>query len=239
MQNSLYVGLSGQLALQRKLELVANNVANMNTVGFRSENAVFTDYLTKAEEGRKVSFVVDRSTYTDMRPGTFQKTGNDLDVAVSGDGWLQVGTAQGVRYTRDGRMNLDAQGQLVSVSGDPVLDTGGQPIEIPDDVARIDIRKDGSIVEGDRVFGRIGLARFNQLDSLQRQENGLYRTDEVPQPAEQAELVQGMVESSNVRPILEMTEMINLSRAYEQASAMAENSHNVERKGIDKLGSVS
>ncbi|WP_119461182.1 flagellar basal-body rod protein FlgF [Rhodospirillaceae bacterium SYSU D60014] len=239
MQTPLYVGLSGQLALRRQLDVVANNVANMNTVGFRAENSLFAEHLAKAEEGRKVAFVVDRATYTDMRMGAFEKTGNDFDVAIRGDGWLQVETPQGIRYTRDGRLNMDPDGMLVTVNGEPVLGADGQSIQIPEDAARIDIRKDGTIVEGDRVFGRIGVVRLDDLATMEREANGLYRTAGEPQPADGAQLLQGMVETSNVQPIVAMTELITLSRAYQQAAEMVDNAHSVERKGIDKLGKIS
>lgn len=239
MQTPLYVGLSGQLALQRQLEVVANNVANMNTVGFRAENSLFAEHLAKAEEGRKIAFVVDRATYTDMRMGGFEKTGNEFDVAIRGDGWLQVDTPQGMRYTRDGRLNLDPDGLLVTLNGEPVLGADGQTIQIPTEATRIDIREDGTILEGEQVYGRIGVVRLENLGGLQREANGLYRTDGEAQPAEGAQLIQGMIEASNVQPIMAMTEMIALSRAYEHAASMVDNAHNTERKGIDKLGKIS
>ena len=239
MQTPLYVGLSGQLALRRRLEVVANNVANMNTVGFRAENSLFAAHLVRAEQNRQVAFVVDRATYTDMRAGTFEKTGNTLDVAIRGDGWLQVETPDGVRYTRDGRLNLSADGFLVTVNGEPVLDLEGQPIQIPEDVSAVDIRKDGTIMEGDRVFGQIGVVRLENLDALVREANGLYRASGEPVPSDGAELIQGMLESSNVQPIVAMTELIDLSRAYERVSSLVDNTHEVERKAIDRLGQVS
>jgi len=144
-----------------------------------------------------------------------------------------------VRYTRDGRLNLSADGFLVTVNGEPVLDLEGQPIQIPEDVSAIDIRKDGTIMEGDRVFGQIGVVRLENLDALVREANGLYRASGEPVPSDGAELIQGMLESSNVQPIVAMTELIDLSRAYERVSSLVDNTHEVERKAIDRLGQVS
>lgn len=238
MQTQIYVGLSGQLALRRQLDVVANNIANMNTAGFRAEKVLFDAHMEKAQEGRSVSFVVDRNSYTDMRAGKMERTGNPLDVAINGDAWLQVGTPEGLRYTRDGRLNLDADGRLVTMDGNPVLDNGGGEITIPQDAARVEILKDGTIGDGERVFGQIGRVRPADNQTMTREASGLYSAPGQPEAAEDAEFQQGMIEGSNVQPVLAMTELVAISRAYEQTKTMVEGGDETLRGAIRTIGRI-
>ncbi|ACI97666.1 flagellar basal-body rod protein FlgF [Rhodospirillum centenum] len=244
MENSLYVALSQQMAVRRMLDVTANNVANMNTAAFRAERPVFDAFVEKAGKGQKVAFVIDRATYTDTRDGTVASTGNPLDVAVRGDAWLSVATPDGIRYTRDGRLNRDPDGRLVTLDGYPVLDEGGGEITLPEDVGAIAITADGAIrapavdSENGEVeeLGRLGLARLPAAGDLERDGSGLVRYDGDPLPAEGATLIQGAVEGSNVQPITEMVRLVELTRAYGQANRMVESEHERQKTAISKLG---
>ncbi|WP_207477353.1 flagellar basal-body rod protein FlgF [Arenibaculum pallidiluteum] len=237
MENPLYIGLSRQIALRRQLEVVANNIANMNTVGFRADRMLFEAAIERA--GRKsteeVAFTIDRATYTDTQAGPMRQTGNPLDVAIDGDGWLRVDTPEGERFTRDGRMARSEAGQLVTISGHAVLDDGGLPIDLPAETAAIEISPEGRISADGAPLARIGVVRFADEQSMTRQADGLFASDQ-PQQAAGARIVQGMLESANVRPIVEMSRMMELTRDYQSVTKMIEEGQELLRGAISRLG---
>ena len=172
MENMLLVGLSRQMTLERQLDVVANNVANINTTGFKADRSLFEEYLrSPAHEDnfvpadRRVSFVHDRATFHDFAAGPSEQTKNPLDIAIDGNAFLVVQTAAGERYTRDGGLQINNQGQLVTASGDAVLGTSGPIVFQPTDKA-INIAPDGNItvVEGtgrtNSVRGKLRLVNF-------------------------------------------------------------------------------
>lgn len=241
MENPLYIGLSRQVALRRHLEVVANNIANMNTVGFRADRMLFETAMERvgSKRGEQVAFTIDRATYTDTRPGSFRETGRALDLAIEGDGWIGVETPEGVRYTRDARLSRAEDGSLVTVGGHPVLDDGGQPLEVPPDAEAIAIGPDGTVTVDGNPLARIGLVRFEDQQGMRRGEQGLHATEEAPQPAPDARFAQGKVESANVQPIVEMARMMDLSRDYQAVSRMVEEGHELLRSAIGRLGKAT
>src|SRR5438132_2112611 len=151
MENAVLIGLSRQTALQRELDVVANNIANMNTTGYKADGAVFAEYLNVTARGaqfvtanQRVSFVQDRATWHDMSPGPVQQTGNPLDVAIDGNAFLVVQTQRGERYTRNGALQLNAAGELVTSEGDRVQGDGGPIVLQPND-RDISINKEGPV----------------------------------------------------------------------------------------------
>lgn len=239
MQTQIYVGLSAQLALRRQLDTVANNIANMNTAGFRAEKVLFDAHLERTQDKRHVAYVIDRTSYTDMRAGKFEVTGNPLDVAINGDAWLMVDTPNGPRYTRDGRLNLDGEGRLVTLDGHAVLDQGGGEIAVPQDVAgRIEILKDGTVGDGEQVFGQIARMRPQDVQTMMREASGLYSAPGAFEAAIDAEIRQGVIEGSNVQPVVAMTELMSISRAYEQAKSMVENNDDTLRNAVRTIGRI-
>jgi flagellar basal-body rod protein FlgF len=239
MENPLYIGLSRQVALRRQLEVVANNIANMNTVGFRADRVLFDAAMEQAGQtrGDRIALTIDKATYTDTSQGTFVPTGNALDVAISGDGWLGVATPDGLRYTRDGRMQRNEAGELVNLNGYPVLDDGGQPLVIPEDRTAISIAPDGTVTADGEVMARLGLSAFAEPQAMIRGANGLYEPgDQDPQPAPEAKLAQGNIESSNVQAVVEMTRMMDMTRDYQAVSRMVEEGHELLRGAIGRLG---
>ncbi|PWC42572.1 flagellar basal-body rod protein FlgF [Azospirillum sp. TSO22-1] len=237
MDNSLYVGLSRQVALRRQLEVVANNIANMNTAGFRGERMLFEAAMEPGgtRPNDRIAFTIDRATYTDMRQGGFKETGNPYDVAIDGDGWLQVQTPDGVRYTRDGRMRRDNEGQLVNVNGHPVVDDNGQPISIPSDRSHVSVSTDGVVSADNEMIGRLRPVRFDNPQALRQVGDVLFAADAPARPAPQARLVQGKVEQSNVQGIAEMTRMMELSRDYQSVTRMVDEGQDLLRSAINRL----
>lgn len=240
MENALLVGLSAQIALRRNMDIIANNLANVSTAGFKRETPMFEELLAAVEADtgsmREVSFVRDWGILRDMTSGPLLQTGSAFDVAVEGDGMLVVRTPQGDRYTRDGHMKIDAQGQLVTSTGDPILGDGG-PIAVPPGVTDIKIATDGTISGPAGVIGRLSVVAFPPR-ALHKEGKNLYSADEAPQPTQNARILQGMVERSNVEPVYEMTQMIEVLRAYQHSTEQLNATDDLIRRALQRLGEV-
>lgn len=234
MENPIYIGLSRQTALRREMSVVANNIANMNTSGFRKEMMINQAYIERQHIGSKLDFVIDKGTAIDFTPGKLDVTGNTFDLAVDGPGYFQVDDGQGIKYTRNGTFFLDDQNRLVSQPGHPVVDPNGNPIVIPSGGASIEIAPDGTVFDGEEVVGRIGIVEFDENYKLRKEKDSLYVTDETPKAALNSRVMQGMIERSNVDPIYEMTNMIEVHRSYDAVKKMidkeTERQQNVVRR---------
>ncbi len=252
MENSLLVGLSRQMVLERQLDVVANNVANVNTNGFKADQQLFEEYLTSGAHednfrgnDRRVSYVQDRGTYRDFSQGSFQRTDNPLDIAIQGGGFLAVQTADGERYTRDGSLHVNNTGQLVTTSGDLVLGTGG-PITLQQTDHDINISPDGTVtvVEGtnptDSIRAKLRLVNFADPQAAQKQGNNLYAAQNgaVPQQDTKSTIQQGYVEKSNVNAVGEMSHMVEVMRSYQQVATMLQNQSDLRKNAIEKLADV-
>lgn len=238
MENATYVALSSQLALQRQMDVLANNIANLSTPAFKGERMLFAEYLAQVPGGQSIAYVQDVGTSRDTRQGPLSRTGNPLDVALQGDGYIAVQSPAGPRYTRNGHFQLDAQGQLVTSQGYPVLGEGGQPVTLPPGASGISIAPDGTIATRQGVAGRLQVVDFAQPQALLAKAGGLYATDEAPQPAAGTRLMQGMIEESNVQPILEMTRLMAAARSVGAAKEFIDGESERQRNAIDKLGKV-
>lgn len=218
MSNTLTIALTRQMAMEHKMDVLANNLANASSTGFKSEQLLFVEYLSKPDENGSISLVQDLSVIRNYGQGPLRKTNNPLDVAVNGKGWFAVDTPQGRFYTRDGAFRLDASGQLVTGNGDLVLNRSGEPIVFTPDETNIEIAKDGTIsTSAGRKEGRLGVFTFADENVLKKAGGNLYSTLETPQKAIDATVVQGMIEQSNVQSIIEITNMIAALRAYQSA----------------------
>lgn len=241
MDNTTFVALSRQMTLRRELDIVANNIANADTAGFKVESL-----MSAAEQRRPakdvgidhpVRFTLDTGVARDFGQGALKQTGNPFDVGVEGDGFLSVTTEVGTRYTRDGRLGMDATGRLVTKAGDPVLDDGGAEITLRPGGGAPFIAANGAVSQGDAVVGKIAVVRFDNLSALSKEGDGRYAADGVePVPAPDVQLKQGMVESSNAQPVLEVVKLIELSRAYERMTKMVDQSQDLSRRAVERLG---
>jgi flagellar basal-body rod protein FlgF len=234
MENAGYIALSQQVALARQLEVIANNMANASTPAYKSESAQFNEYLIQADDGTPLSFVEDATLLRDWSAGTLRPTGNPLDLAINGDGYFVVSTPDGDRYTRNGRFALDAAGQVVTGDGNPVLGDGG-PIVMPTEDANLTVAADGTVSSEQGTIGKIRLVRFADPQALEAIGAGLYKTDASPEPDGASKLSQGMVEDSNVQPIIEMTNLIQVTRDYEAAQKIIDEEHERELRAIAGL----
>jgi flagellar basal-body rod protein FlgF len=253
MENALLVGLSRQSALRRELDVVANNIANMNTSGFKADGSVFAEYLQSSARGehfptpdRRISFVHDRMTWHDMSPGNIQQTGNPLDVAIDGNAFFAVQTPRGERYTRNGALQINAAGELVTSAGDRVLGESG-PIVFAVTDRDIVINADGTIrvregpgANTDTGRGKLRLVAFANAQQLRKDGSSTFTAPDgvQPQPTTEYRIVQGAVERSNVRPVIEMTRMIELTRAYADVAAIMQQSTELRRASIERLAEV-
>lgn len=244
MENPIYIGLSRQMALQRQLAVVANNIANANTPGYKAQRMLFVQHLAETGapgSGRdsEISMVIDRAVIRDNRAGATERTGNPLDVAVMGPGYLVVETEAGPRYTRTGRLAIDSERRLVDGNRLPILGQDERPIEIPADGRGLVIAADGGVSTELGPAGRIRLVRFDDESGLTPLGGGLLATNEVPKDAEDTELAQGMLEGSNVQPILEMTRLIEVSRQYQSTQRLLQSEHSRQRDSISRLAGTS
>ena len=252
MENALLVGLSRQTTLERQLEVIANNIANVNTTGFKSDQSLFEEYLTSGAHednftgnDRKVSYVQDRGTYRDFSQGSLQQTANPLDLAIDGNAFLAVQTAGGERYTRDGNLQLNSQGQLTTAGGDVVLGNAGPIVFQPTD-HDINISPDGTItvVEGtaraDSIRGKLRLVSFTDAQSLLKQGNNLYTAGNAAaaQPDLKATVKQGYIEKSNVNAVAEMGRMIEVSRTYSQIANILQQQSDLHKTAINQLAEI-
>ena len=244
MNTSLYVGLSRQETLQRALEIAANNIANADTAGFKIEQLlVQTEPATPPSSpgAKPVAYVLDHGVTRDFTEGALESTGDSYDVAIDGPGFFQIQTAQGMRYTRDGRFTVDNQNQLVTKSGDPVMDNSGRPITLDPTKPEPAIAQDGTVSQAGAQSARLGVYRFSDLSQLQKDGGNLFEapTTDTPVVAPDAVVRQGMVERSNVQPVLEITNLIEITRAYERVAQMMSDTADLSSRTIDRLGKTN
>lgn len=246
MENAFLVGLSRQMALRREMDVIANNVANINTNGFKTRSVRFAEHLqpsAKAEtfpnQDKKVSFVVDRGTPIDLSAGMMERTGSPLDVAIRGDGYFTVQTPTGqTRFTRDGGFDINARGQLVTQGGLRVVGENG-PIEISTNETNVRIAEDGTVFTDQGNRGKLRLARFANPRVLANEGGNLFSTTAAPQPAgPQVRVETGMIERSNVKPVLEMSRLVEVQRAYSSVTGMMSRIDEMRRDAIKRLSDV-
>jgi flagellar basal-body rod protein FlgF len=243
MENSGYLALARQVALDRALDITANNLANLRTTGYKAEKVLFEEYVQRQTSPQtppnQMSSVVQLGTFTDYRIGNFEHTGNPLDFAIQGDGFFAVQTPDGTRYTRGGSFRLDETGQVVTQDGLPVLDAGGSAVQLPPNAASITVGGDGQIAVDGSVVGQIGVLQFADPQSLVREGSGLFSaTGAQPVQAEDSSVIQGMLEGANVQPVLEITRMMDILRNFEAAQQMVDSQHELARSAISKIAKV-
>lgn len=238
MENAQYIGLSRQMVLRTGMNLVANNIANANTSGYRSQNPLFSEYLSDPKGARDpISLVYDRGQYDVTSPGPIKTTGNELDVAVVGPGFIGVQTPDGsTQYTRSGNFILNSRREMVTANGYNVADAGGAVISIPEGASEIRIDKQGRVSTQEGQIAQIMVREFDNPQTLEPQGNGLYKTDENGNVPQDTAVLQGQLEGSNVQPVLEMTKMIAISREYQSIQRFVQTDHDRQRTAIQRLG---
>lgn len=247
MDNSLLVSLSQQLAAYRSMDVIANNLANVSTPGFKRESAKFEEFIThvapsEGQTGQQaLSFVKDAGVSRDISQGSIESTGAPLDLAINGKGYFTVQTSNGMRYTRDGHFTLDANGQVVTSEGYALQGDSGAITITPDD-QNIKIGQDGtisSIVNGiSNQIGKLQVSDFADDSALTKQGDNLYSSSQSPTVAADSVIRQGALESSNVQPVLEISHMIEVMRAYQATASLNQSQEDLTRQAITKLGAM-
>ena len=245
MENAAYIGLSRQMTLRRELDIAANNIANADTTGFKVEQLLIGTEVGERARNDSVrpgaSFVMDNGVGRDFGQGALQQTGRDLDFAIDGEGaFFTVNDGTGDAYTRDGAFTLDPTGKLVTKAGLAVQGDGGDII-LDASRGQARVAEDGTISQDGLAVGRLTLARFDALGVLSKDGDGLYRNRSNATPIEAAgvQVRQGMLEGSNVNALIEITNLIEISRAYERAAKMIEQTTELSRRSVERLGRAS
>lgn len=236
MENSIYVGLSKQIVLRENMNIIANNVANMNTAGYRGQNMVFSEYIEDPRYMKEdVSMVLDYGQYQKTDAGPIKVTGNPLDVALVGNGFMGMITNEGIQYTRAGNFAVNANNTLVNSLGISVANTNGGEITIPPDAKEIMIDRTGVISTDQGALGQLMIREFASDQDLNPAGNGLYTTEAEPQEPTNTTVLQGNLEGSNVQAVVEMTRMIDVSREYQSVQNMMNSENERLRNAIRKL----
>lgn len=231
MENTLYIALSRQTSLWRQLDMVANNLANVNTTGYKGVQPHFTEYVSKSKTDEsllsdRLSFVHDFGIVRDFTEGAFSATDNPLDLAIHGPSYFVVDTPEGIRYTRNGQLKINDEGMLVTSSNYPILDDRNNPIFIAPEETEFNVTRDGTILTENGPVATLQTVEFADQQKLRATHSGLYRnTENNPMTVVRPNVEQGMIETSNVNAVVEMTEMIKLQRAYENVQMMIDTEH--------------
>ena len=229
------VALSYQLVLRNQLDITANNVANTATPGFQASHPMFVEYLAETPEGQTVTYVEDRGTIRNLNSGPINNTGNVFDIAIQGPGYFTVENDQGIFYTRNGAFRLDADGQVVTNSGAVLLGEGDTPIVIAPGETDIRIAHDGTVATENGEIGRIAIVTFENEQDMELIGDSLLKTEQAPIEAAKAEVVQGMLEGSNVLAVTEITRMIEILRSYQAANQMITTEEERQQQAIQLL----
>ena len=234
------VAASRLTAAQRALEVTADNIANADTPGYRTERVQFADWLSRQtgnppQGGSTIAYVQDRATWREQGQGAISRTGNPFDLALAGDGYFTVNTPAGPRLTRNGRFGLQPDGTLADMSGNAVLDTAGQPIQLSPADTTISIAGDGSVSSQNGQLGKIGVVQPTDPQRLTAEGGTLLRADTPTTAVATPGIVQGAVEGSNVQPVLELTRMMDGLRQFQFVSELVQAEGDRQQSAIDKL----
>ncbi|MFD1510108.1 flagellar hook-basal body complex protein [Lacimonas salitolerans] len=215
MDNTGYTTLTRQTGLMREMRVVANNIANMATTGFRQEGLIFAEHVKRVTDGPSLSMATANVRNTSLMQGALTQTNGRFDLAIEGEGFFLIETPRGERLTRAGSFTPNAEGDLVTPDGFRVLDAGGAPIFVPPDAGALGISADGTISSDGQPLGQIGLFRPADPNSLIREDGVMFRSEDGIEPVEEARILQGFLEGSNVDPLGQIARMIEVQRAYE------------------------
>lgn len=245
MDNSLYIALSKQGPLFNKMAVIANNLANSNTAGYKEQQMMFSIHpensgSPNAPNNHKLDFVKDISTPTKFTAGHFEKTGNPLDVAIQGDGFFAVETPLGTRYTRAGDFQLNSKGELATKQGFPVLSPGNQRVTFGEEDNIFLIREDGTVavkIDGQlepNDIGQIGVFQFKNNQLLNRVGDTMFESAAKPVAADpnSYKTVQGLLENSNVNPIKATTDLVEITRSFTAGANFIRDSNDLARDTI-------
>jgi flagellar basal-body rod protein FlgF len=241
MDNSINIALSRLATQQRAMDIVAGNLANISSPGFRAERLVFADWLMKEPSGavargdRQLAFTQARATYRDRTEGTISQTGNPLDLALTGDGFFNVQTQNGNRLTRAGRFTLRNDGTITDEADHPLLDVNGNPMRVSTADTQLTIKADGTLSSENGTLGQIAVIAPNDPNRITAEGGRLFRADAPTAPVAKPKIVQGAIEDSNVQPITEVTRMIATERDFQFVTQFVQAEGQRKQSAINKI----
>lgn len=235
MDSTGYITLTRQNGLMREMQIVANNIANASTTGYRQEGVIFSEYIQGVGEGSSLSMGQGNVRRTSFEQGALQQTGGTFDFAIEGDGYFLIETPNGERLTRAGGFSSNAEGDLVTFDGNRVLDAGGAPLFVPPGAQKISVSPDGTMSADGVLAGQIGIVRPVEGTEMTREGGVMFRADDGFEPAETARVMQGFVETSNVDSITQLARMIEVQRAYEMGQSFLDSEDERVRRSMDAM----
>lgn len=237
MDNATYAALTRQTGLMSELQVVANNIANANTTGFKAEGVMFSEFVASlGPDTDSLSMAAARVKLTDRTQGTLTQTGGAFDLAIEGHGYFLIDTPEGQRLTRAGSFTPNENGELVTMDGNRVLDAGGAPVFVPTGAGPVGIAADGTISAGGTAVGQVGIVAPTNPEEMRRQTGTLFEAASGFGPALQGRVLQGFVEDSNVNPIAQVSRMIEVQRAYELGQSFLDTEDDRIRGVIQAVG---
>ncbi len=241
MQNTTSIILSRMTTASRQIDVIANNIANVSTPGYQAlhvRSASWTDQMRRVSAppgGGSLAFTYSPGTWRSTRAGALKVTGNPLDLAVTGDGYFTVQTGQGVRLTRDGSFTLLANGSIGTISGNPLLDTSGSPIQVPPHGGPLTVAADGTVSDQTGILGQIGVVKVADSSNLVAAGGGLLQSNAPTQAVTQPAIVQGAIEGSNVQPVVEITRMMRASQNFQMLAQFISAEQSRSQTAISQL----
>lgn len=236
MDNAIYTSLTRQEGLLRAMDVIAANLANMNTVGYRREDLIFSEYVTNGGGEGGLSMTAARVRFTDHLQGAFDKTGGTLDFAIEGDAFFEVETPNGRRLTRAGAFVTSPEGAVTTMDGFAVLSAGGAPVFVPPEAKSLVVTPDGVVVADGAAVDQFGLVTVADPSGLRHEGGTLLEPTTPTVPAVGASIRQGYLEGSNVNAVAEITRMIEVQRSYELGQALMEKTDELAQSVIKTLG---
>lgn len=237
MDNSIYTTLTRQSGLVREMQLVANNIANLSTTGFRKEGLVFSEHVARLGDGApSLSMAGARTRLTHQTQGVLTRTGAQFDFAIEGPGFFLIETPEGEALTRAGSFTPSAEGELVTPDGFRLLDGGGAPVFVPPDARSVSLSADGTLAADGQPLTQIGLWQPAAAEDISRRDGVLFALSTPPEPVIDGVILQGYVEGSNVNPVAEIARMIEVQRAYELGQGFLDTEDQRIRNVLATLG---
>ena len=237
MASAGYTALTRQSGLMREMQMVANNIANASTTGFRREGLIFSEFVAALEPGEpSLSMATADVRNTDTRQGSLTQTGGNFDLAIEGKGYFLVETAEGQELTRAGSFTPSAEGEMVTPDGARLLDGGGAPIFIPPDAKSISVSADGTLSADGRPLTQIGLYEPTESTDMARRQGVRFAVTGDLDPVEGSAILQGFVENSNVDPVSEIARMIEVQQAYQMGQQFLDKEDERIRSVLQTLG---
>lgn len=237
MDNATYASLTRQTGLLHEMQVIANNIANSATTGFRAEEALFSEFVNNiGPDHPSLSMATARIANTIDLQGVLEQTDGTFDLAIEGEGFFMIQTPQGERLTRAGSFGPNQNGDLVNPDGYPVLDAGGAPVFVPVDAGPVRIGADGTISAGGQLVGQIGVVVPVNPDAMTREDGTVFVAPDGVNPADNGRVLQGYLETSNVNPTLEIARMIEVQRAYELGQSFLDKEDERIRAVMQTLG---